>query len=545
MTVQCALSGVFAATVVYRLEKPDAETRGEIGRRQHLLKATNSVEWENLLAEGGYYRPRVEGRNDTIFIDCGRKYLLGEIYLTAVDSAGQVNQDTLFDYRGLTASKSNIDELKDDIIGGLYRQGSYFASLNVEQAVLGRENLDLYLKIISGPAVTIERLRFKGLTRSDPRFIGNISGLHEGQPLIEEEVIGAAERIAELGYVRLDSLPQYIPNENYDGVEVVFPLTELPCHEVELSGGYLPRRGGQKGEMVGRLAFGSGNLFGSGQRIAAVFHKKDRASSYLRFEFAQPVFIPEHLDIAVRFEQTDYDSSYHAFTAGAAVGLRPSAGVRLDAHMSWSKTEPQRGTQSPSRAISGGFSYYRSSLRDNWNPSGGYRWKADITYIRRISWPDTTASAVVNHESSLAVLADTYWPVGRFSVVRLNLEGKTIITGRDLIDYSEKFKLGGFNSLRGYREEEFSGWRTFLGQAEMRYRPYDEAAFYLFTDYGYVYSRRPIPEGEIRTDEISRWGYGLGLFIGRRGAAATLAIGWGEGDSFGQGKLHIAIRTTF
>ncbi len=478
-------------------------------------------------------------------IDPGTRYQAGLVFLTVVDAEGKVNEYTLTAYRGIWATMDEIGRLKADIISDYHDDGYYFASLNTDQVKLDRETADLHLRLITGPLVIIERLRFKGLTRSKPEYVARLSGLRPGDPLIGAQIEGAVRRIEASEYLQNDSTPQLTPNAAYDGVELLFYLTELKSNRLELGGGYLPRQGTLPGEFVGRVDFESRNLFGSGRQLAALYDRKDRFSSRTYFRFVQPVFIPDHLEFSMHLEQVDYDSSYHSFAVSGDVSLVTRGQMRLGGHASWTKTEPQRGSEPPSRTLGGGISYDMNRLQYRPNPSGGYRIGFAVSYLRRSSQPDSSGTTATDNESVFEIGADNYFPLGKTVVFRLNLAAHIRITSRDLIDHSEQFKLGGFGSLRGYRQDQFAGRRIALGQSELRLRPSRQFAFYLFSDIGYVYSKRLVAPNLVGSEEITRVGSGFGLFVGNPTVQMTMELGWGYHDRIDEGKIHVGLVTLF
>lgn len=498
-----------------------------------------------VLSQSGYFDYMITRRGDSLIVDPGVRYRIGLVRLTVVAHDGKLNEYTVTAYRNRYATKDDIGRLKTDIISDYLDEGYYFASLNTDRVELGDGNVDLYVRLITGPIVAVQRLRFKGLTRSKPEYVSRLSGLREGDPLVGGRIEDAVRRMEASGYLQNDSTPQLTPTDAYDGVEVLFYLTELKSNRLELGGGYLPRQGGSAGEFVGRVDFESKNLFGSGRQLAALFDRKDRASSRTYFRFVQPVFIPDHLEFSAHFEQVDYDSLYHSFTASGGISLVTRGAMKLGGHVSWTKTEPQRGSEPPSRTLAGGVSYDMNRLRYVPNPSGGYRIGFGVSYLRRSSRPDTSATTTTDNESIFDIGADNFVPLGKAVVFRLNLEAHVRITSRDLIDYSEQFKLGGFGSLRGYRQDQFAGRRIALGQAEIRLRPSRQMAFYLFSDVGYVYTKRLVAPNVVGPEEIARAGSGFGLFAGNPSVQLTMELGWGYQDRIDEGKVHLGLVTLF
>jgi len=498
-----------------------------------------------MLSRNGYLNHSVTEKGDSLLVETGVRYRIGSIHLAIVPSDGDLREYVRLDYRGQPASRAVVERMRDDMIADFQSQGYYFAALHTDRVDLHEGTVDFHFRLISGPTVIIERLRFKGLTRSKPEFVADLSGLREGDILVHEKVMDAARKIGFEGYLQSDSTPRLTPNRDYDGVELLFYLSERKSNRLELGGGYFPGQGGLEDEFVGRVDFESKNLFGYGRKLALRFDRKDRASSRTEFRFVQPVFIPDHLELSVHFIQVDYDSSYHSFTAEGGVSLITRGGTRLSGSALWAKTEPQRSSQPPSRSVAGRFEF-ESDRRDHpSNPSGGRRIQFGVSYSRRSSWPQSAATTVIDDESLFEIGADNYISVGGPLVLRINGEFRARITSRELIDFSEQFKLGGYGSLRGYRQDRYSGRRTGLGQLEIRVRPSRRFAMYLFADAGYVYSKRETMPGRIESEEIVRAGSGLGIFVGSATARMGLEIGWGRRDKIDDGKIHLGLSTMF
>jgi len=498
-----------------------------------------------ILAKEGYLNGNVSVSGDTIYIDPGPSFQLGMIDLTVIDSAGESTGKKISDYRHWQATEADFGRIRNDLLRAYQEQGYFFASVNTDRVEIQGELVMPVLRLITGPLVTIQRVRFKGLTRSRPEYVAGLSGLRPGYPLVRERLHDAIAKIESEGYLRVDSLSELAPSENYREAEVLFNLTESKSTSFELGGGYLPGQGLRKGEFIGHVNLESKNLFGTGRKFAVLFDRKDGASSHTEFRFVQPLFIPDHLEASVHVRQIDYDSSYNLFSAEGSVTVVTRGNTRLTGGVSWAKTEPQRSSQPPSRTVAGTLGYEATAFDDAANPSRGRRMKIGAAYLRRTSRPDTSATTTSKDESTYELAVESYLHLGGPLVIRANVESKIRITSRDLIDYSEEFKLGGLGSLRGYRQDEFAGRRTVLGQAELRFRPSPALAAYLFGDVGYIYGKRLTAPGIVLAEETTRVGSGIGLFVGSPSARVTLELGWGRHDRIDDGKIHLGLVTLF
>lgn len=110
----------------------------------------------------------------------------------------------------------------------------------------------------------------------------------------------------------------------------------------------------------------------------------------------------------------------------------------------------------------------------------------------------------------------------------------------------DRFSLGGLNSLRGYREEEFSGDRVFWSNFEYRFLLSSELRAFLFYDLGYFSLKEENPLTHT-LDRISgrRVGFGLGLKLDTKLGIYEVDYALGEKDSFSEGKVHFGISNRF
>ncbi|MFQ6003658.1 MAG: BamA/TamA family outer membrane protein, partial [Candidatus Zixiibacteriota bacterium] len=119
-------------------------------------------------------------------------------------------------------------------------------------------------------------------------------------------------------------------------------------------------------------------------------------------------------------------------------------------------------------------------------------------------------------------------------------------TDEEPVPFPEQFRLGGINSLRGYREEEFSGTQVAWANLEYRFLLGSGSRFFIFVDYGYFFRKARLAENEILR-EISgkKLGYGFGIRIDSGAGLFGIDYGIGEKDRLSEGKIHFGIVNRF
>ena len=115
-----------------------------------------------------------------------------------------------------------------------------------------------------------------------------------------------------------------------------------------------------------------------------------------------------------------------------------------------------------------------------------------------------------------------------------------------IIPFVDQFKLGGLNSLRGYREEEFAGSRIVWSNLEYRYLLSYDSRIFGFVDWGYFYKLSQEPQTKLNK-KISddKWSYGFGLSIGSNIGVFGISYAIGEDDKITNGKVHFGIVNRF
>lgn len=497
------------------------------------------------LQQASYYDAMAEIVDDTMIVTPGAQYVFGDISVNVVRQDGRVIKRSESGWNGVTATAAEIEAAKISLLRKYQDAGHYFSSIQTESVRLESGRIDFQFRIIVGPAVHIERVRFRGLKKSRPDFMTSLTGLHKGMPLTSDVLRTAVKRLRAQDYLRVDSTPRITPDQTYENAELLFFVEEGPRNIIELGGGYVPAQAGQDGQFIGKIDYRIRNLFGSGRRINFLYDKRNRRFSTLNFTYSQPVFIPQYLELIASVNQTDYDSLYHSFSAAAGFDLLSGDNTRFSSRFSWTKTEPEFTSQDATRLIRGSFGFMISSFADTFNPASGTLISGDIAYLRRIAWPDSLSVAIINNESAFNLQFMSVIGIYRQLQFGFHADARVLLTSRDIVPYSEQFKLGGYGSLRGYRQDQFAGRRVAFIQHELLYRPSERAAVYVFGDAGYVYSRKRRPDETLATDDLIRFGSGAGLRFGSRTARLTFEIGWGRGDTAGDGKVHVGLQTAF
>ena len=131
-----------------------------------------------------------------------------------------------------------------------------------------------------------------------------------------------------------------------------------------------------------------------------------------------------------------------------------------------------------------------------------------------------------------AILGDThYLKAGRAQV--FVLRGQYGISRGTISEYSQ-FRMGGQDTIRGYREDQFRGTRMALASVEYRFPIVSKVTGALFADYGGAWSDGFVPE---------KMHGSVGVGLGLNTPIGPLRLDYGRGSQ--GGRVHFRVGGTF
>ena len=104
---------------------------------------------------------------------------------------------------------------------------------------------------------------------------------------------------------------------------------------------------------------------------------------------------------------------------------------------------------------------------------------------------------------------------------------------------SELFLIGGPESIRGFRNEQFEAISAVYGTFEPRIRFNDEGYLFVFADAGYLSNRVLLPNDGIETEKLFRYSGGTGISLVSGPRSLNLSFGWIPGVRFDQPRLSV------
>jgi len=422
------------------------------------------------------------------------------------------------------------------------KAGHPYCQLNLRNFELspgGR--VDFTLQTIEGPAVTVSEIDFAGLVNTRPYVLQREMEISPGEVYNSEKIERSIVNLNRLGFIRIKEEPQILALSEASSGRLTLLVEEVRASRAEVALGYNPGEGEVKSYLTGLLDFHLVNIFGTGREGKVRWFRRDPHSSELEFSYTEPHILGTRLNVTAYISQVDFDSTYIRNSFGLDLDSRLSYGVTAGAGFSFERTNPESWGRNflPSEQKTKGKLFLKLDFRDNsFNPRRGSYFSAEAGYASKRNSatkffsPELAAENITSAEG----LAEYFAPLRRNQVLAARVFLGGVGSSADRLPVTEEIYMGGLGSLRGYRQDRFSGSLIFWSNLEYRFLPDPDSRLFLFFDSGF-FSRE--------SSEAWRHGYGLGFRLGSKLGGLAFDLGVPLKEGFSQAKLHFGVASNF
>lgn len=419
-------------------------------------------------------------------------------------------------------------------IASLYSERGYiFAKAELASLVMppspGAELPALLVAIISideGPLFRMEDVLCEGNFYTRCQSLVRLSGLRQVSRITPSVLSQARQRILAKPYIQDCEI---IP---LDASRLLIRVKEGKMTYLEGVAG-LNRQSG-KAEINGLINLRFQNLWGTDRAIRLYWKSLPKISQSLELEYHESGWerYPVAADLAL--SRLSQDSTWVKSKIRTDIYYFNQS-HQLGAEISFEELSP--GSRRPilverkqNRSIGAIWNY--SGTDHPTNPSRGSSSSLRYRYFISADADDPN--------TALEASAATYLPISNrwVTAARINLNSLDRAIEEDYYLY----RMGGFNSLRGYRESSFSSWRLGWYNLEMRYRLNTSSRFYGFFDQGVYLQGKD-------SFRAMNFAVGIGLKYGTRLGILSLeyALGYREDGMWdlGRGIIHLGLDSSF
>ena len=435
--------------------------------------------------------------------------------------------------------QQNVQAIKER-----YRNDGYILAKVTDMNIDNNGNLTL--KINEG---VLEGYKVKGNTKTKDYVILREMRQKPGQPFNSKLARRSMQRVYNLGFfedVNIKMNPGVEPN----AVVMELDVKEKRTGTFGIGAGYSTADG-----VIGMVSVGDTNFRGTGDAVSITYERSGNAKDAHGFTFAwrHPYLDKKETVGTLRiynrtYEYSDYDTngnlkeSYMRKYAGGEITLgRPVSEYstnyitfrnRTDSYVRHTKNGNMGDRSNNWAWRNSNFGTTRSvtfehvtDTRDNiYNPTEG----------GRVSLSAEVAGLGGDFNFQKATIEDQrYFKVGHAQVIAVR--GKYGLGNGEISEFNQ-FKVGGQNSLRGYRDDQYRGDHMILATLEYRFPIVSKVQGAIFTDWGGAWFDDFMPKSGAIHGSV-----GVGLALNT--PLGPLRLDYGRGSK--GGRVHFSVGGVF
>jgi len=521
------------------------------------------------LADRGYLESKFDSTGMTplpdspnvrinIAVNEGNPTYINHFEYSGTDSLDTLNILPFFDFlEGEILNKYDIEQAVTNSLNYYENSGNPFARIIINSIYVYHDSLkdkslaDVHLDFEKGKARTIDKIEIVGNSTTKDYVITRELRMSKGEKYSQLKIDELPNRLNRLRFFDPVETPQYYVNGEGEGVLSIH-VKEKQTNNFDGIIGYIPgAKQNEKGYLTGLVNVSMINLFGTGRAAAVRWQQFDRYSQEMELKYMEPWLFGYPFNLDGDFYQRKQDSSYvqRKLEGGleflATETISASAVVSTEQVIPTIKTIPVF-TVFNSSSLTTGLNLKYDNRDDPYSPTEGLYFLTSYSFSRKkIFGPEEFINPVIQTNVNLQrITLDIigYYSLFMKQVIALGLHGKELRGA--FFEDSDLFRLGGTNTLRGYRENQFLGSRVGWTNLEYRLLLTRRTFAFLFFDTGYFY-RKPEPDRDILKQKGFKTGYGVGMNIETGVGVLSVSFALAAGDTFADGKIHFGILNEF
>lgn len=517
------------------------------------------------LNNNGYFHSKIEDiaidESDTVSVDIAISVNEGEpTYIDSINFTNLSSSDSSIiteEFNFLEGSIFNKNELTLAISNTLddYEDIGYpFAKIIINSIIVESDSTThrvvVNLELDTGEKSTIDKVEIIGNEKTNDKVITRAARIFPPEIYSQEKVESIPKKLNRLRFFEPVRTPAYYFNNKNEGV-LQITVQEKETNNFDGIVGYVPGDENETGFFTGFLNISLRNLFGTGRAAAIRWEKENRNSQELELKYLEPWIFGYPFNVGVNYFQRKQDTTYVQNKFQGSVEFLATDDISASLLLSTESIIPTendegRFTVFNSSILSTGIQLSIDSRDDLYAPTEGIHFINSYLYSSKningpaeFITPETeTKIALQRLELDLAF----FYQVFNQQIIASGIHAREM--RGDFFELSDLYRLGGTNTLRGYREDQFFGNRIFWSNLEYRYLLTPRTFAFLFFDTGY-YLRNADKERGITELSDFKYGYGLGLNLETALGILGVSFALGQDDSFSQGKIHFSIINEF
>ncbi|HED11539.1 MAG TPA: hypothetical protein ENJ10_12680 [Caldithrix abyssi] len=495
-----------------------------------------------------------KGVNLHLFGGAGSRIYLGKVTLFSDSLAVESYTHSFEADTGSVYNEKELEQLFKEWLSIAADSGFAFAEIDPvgHMRTLSQERgrIDLDVHIHENERVRLSGVAVSGNSYTNARVVLREVDIQPGQIYSRSELSAIKRRLERLQLFESVKEPQVriTPEGRY---ELLIEVKEGQATTFDGVAGYVPPGGtvdGKKGYFSGLFNIRFNNLFGTGRRLAVHWERPEEVSENFWMRYMEPWVAGYPLNLEGGIERTVRDSSYLEWKGDINASYRLFRNLRVALSYGRRVVLPDSVANVSRRLVR--FSQHDFTIgvvydtRDYLlNPRSGLYFKNSYGLGLKNNYGPgfllrEDSIAVKERLETVSLRFEWYYELFKKQVLALALTAHQVSGGR--VQITDMFWFGGSKSLRGYRENQFRSDKVSWMNLEYRLILGKNTRLFVFNDWAAYH----FDEGGRNGVDVL-YGYGLGIRMQTALGIMAVDFGLGQGDSFGDAKLHFGIINRF
>lgn len=452
------------------------------------------------------------------------KILLGEKYAWEHISQGNVPEEFSKNIDPVTGDYSSASRWMREVISNAEDRGFPFAQIKLDSIQRKGNLISGVFKYDSGPLILWDSVKVAGDTKTQGKYLQNITGIQPGLPFSQKQLDEATQALSRSPYFVQTQSPQV--DFQIQKAQPTFNLRDRNTNVLDGIIGLLPNEN-EPGKMLitGQLDLELYHLGGKGRDVAVHWQRLNIATQSLDLSAKESFLFNSPLDLSVGFNLLKQDSTFLNRFLSLDIGYHLSQNSHLRFF-----TKRQSSDVLDTEAYDD-----VTELPDvadyRWNQYGlGWSWdKLDSPFFPRRGWLITSEFALGNKR----ILENTGFPAEVYENLDLNspqylgkaeiekhvfirptwgmwFKGSGGFTQNKNLLLNDLFRLGGLKTIRGFNENYFFAKSYGYMNIEQRLFFGENSFLMVFADFGILEN----PYFATSIDKPISFGAGINLDTG-------------------------------
>ncbi len=421
-----------------------------------------------------------------------------------------------------------------------YENNAYpFAHISPRNIEILNGNIILDLSIKKNKHISINKVIIKGTDKIPKTFIKHYISIFEEDYYNEKLISEISSKIQNLSFISEIRKPEleFITNK----ANLYLYLKKKKANLFNGIIGFIPEKeNNYKLSFTGDVNLKLINNFSKGEDISLNWSRTKKLSQKLSIKSNIPYVFKSPFGINLKFKLDKKDTTYMTIksTFGFDYSFKNNDKIfayakKVNSYILSSKyTDTTLYANINSFAF--GLSYKTEKINYLFNPSKGYFFFMDITSGKK------KINSIESNYVNTQLLFDLYTPLINKFVLKTSLTNNYLFSKTSLFQ-NEMFKIGGFNSIRGFDEDAFYSSGYSILSNEIRFLYEKNSNVYIFSDVARTIKNK--------NNEIYLFGFGIGTNFATKAGIFSVAYALGKFHNeiiqLSSSKIHIGYINKF